>query len=285
MKLIPQSLTQALGRQTLLLQKNSPKILFVAGIAGVVTSTVLACRATLKLEDVLDEMETDIRGIKEDLKNTAEPMDYRKDLAYVYARGTGRIIRLYGPSVIVGAASLGALTTSHVTLTRRNAALTAAYTAVAKSYDDYRVRVRKELGDEKELDIYHATEEYIDPETKKVLKVSDPNKFSMYARFFDEYNANWQKTAEYNRMFVQCQQNYANDLLRARGHIFLNEVYDMLGIERSQAGSIVGWVISDEGDNYIDFGMYQAQNRDFINSNEPSILLDFNVDGVIWDKI
>jgi hypothetical protein len=86
-------------------------------------------------------------------------------------------------------------------------------------------------------------------------------------------------------MFLQCQQNYFNQQLKARGHVFLNEIYDAIGLERSKAGTIVGWVTDGNGDGYIDFGMFEDASRRFINGIEPSILLDFNVDGVIYDLI
>jgi hypothetical protein len=125
--------------------------------------------------------------------------------------------------------------------------------------------------------------------SKKTIEVTDPNGVSQYARFFDESCVQWSKTPEYNLTFLNCQQNYANDLLHSRGHVFLNEVYDMLGIPRSQAGAVVGWVLGKDNDvGYIDFGIYDGNRmraRDFVNGYERSILLDFNVDGVIYDLI
>lgn len=292
MQLFPDGVKQKIGRGALVLDKHSPRIMFVAGIAGTIASTVMACRATLKLSDKLDEFKHDIEQV-EGLKTTIsengsyKQKDYNKDLAYVYAKGSYSIAKLYAPSVIVGGLSIAALTGSHLTLSKRNSALTAAYSALKLSYDSYRDRVKKEVGEEKERDIYHAIETRevtFDGKTKKI-KSADPNKWSPYARFFDESSPNWQKSPELNRLFVQCQQNYANHLLHARGHVFLNEVYDMLGIERSQAGQVVGWVVGDEGDNYIDFGVFEAHNSAFVNGWERSILLDFNVDGVIYDKI
>jgi hypothetical protein len=52
---------------------------------------------------------------------------------------------------------------------------------------------------------------------------------------------------------------------------------------------MVGWIDGGDGDGYVDFGIYDIaavnNRREFINGYEPSIILDFNVDGVIWDKI
>jgi hypothetical protein len=286
MKFIPNVVTAKVARQVLTVQKHSPQILFVAGIAGAITSTVIACKSTLKLEAVIDDIEYDVKDVK--THRDEYSTDYYKDLTYIYAKGAYRVGKLYAPAVILGTASIGALTGSHVTLTRRNAGLTAAYAATQKAFDEYRERVQEQLGEKKEADIHHAVQvlDVVDENGKKVkVPHADPNKWSMYARFFDEASVNWQKNAELNRIFVQAQQNYCNHLLHARGHVFLNEVYDMLGIPRCKAGQVVGWVLGEGGDGFIDFGMYEAANADFVNGAERNIILDFNVDGVIYDKI
>jgi hypothetical protein len=292
------ALTRSFNRNVLIFKKQSPHIFFIGGIIGTVASTALACRATLKLNETLDDIQKDISNVKGihdpdvAVKAGVYPNypteQYNKDLMYVYAKAGLKITKLYGPSVVLGVASITALTSSHVTMTKRNTAVMAAYSAVQEAYTNYRDRVRAELGEEKELDLYHATELQTvenDEGKKEVVKVSNPNKYSPYARFFDEVSRNWRKDPELNKLFIQCQQNYGNQLLQARGHLFLNEVYDMLDIERSKAGAVVGWVIGKEGDNYVDFGIYEAFNSRFVNGRERNILLDFNVDGVIYDKI
>lgn len=286
---IPVSVTRNIGRSILLFKKQSPNIFFTAGVAGIVTSAVLACKATLKLNETLDVIQSDISGVKKLNEGSEQyPLEeYHKDVLYAYGRAGLQMAKLYGPAVIIGGASIAMLTGSHIQLTRRNSALMAAYAAVQKAYDDYRDRVREKYGVDTELDIYHAVEKYTEEKnedgTKELVPHVDPNKWSPYARFFDEGSPEWKKNSELNRLYVQCQQNYANNLLRARGHVFLNEVYDMLGIDRSQAGSVVGWVIGTDGDNYVDFGLQRAFSSGLIG--ERNILLDFNVDGVIYDKI
>lgn len=286
MKYIPSAITAKVARQVLVMQKHSPQILFVAGISGAIASTVIACKATLKLDDVIDDIEYEVNDVKK--YRDEHSTDYYKDLTYVYAKGAYRVGRLYAPAVVLGTASIGALTGSHVTLTRRNAGLTAAYAATQKAFDEYRERVKEELGEKKEADINHAIAilDTIDENGKKIkVPHADPNKWSMYARFFEESNVNWKNNAELNRIFVQAQQNYANHLLHARGHVFLNEVYDMLGLPRCKAGQVVGWVVGEGGDNFIDFGMYEAANANFVNGAERNIILDFNVDGSVLDFI
>lgn len=293
MKILPASTITKLSRQMLIVKKNSPHIFFAAGVAGTVASTVLACRATLKLSATLDEIQKDIDVLKpnrgsNEVVNTEDAVVEHTRTLYIYAHSGLKIAKLYGPSVLIGAASIGLLTGSHVQLTRRNSALLAAYAAVAKAYDDYRERVREELGVERELDIYHAakTETVKDADGNELeIKTADPNKYSPYAKFFDEYSDEWQRDPELNRMFVQCQQNYLNNRLKTFGHVFLNEAYDSLGIPRTRAGAVVGWLNNGDGDGYIDFGIFEAFNARFVNGPEQSILLDFNVDGVIYDKI
>jgi hypothetical protein len=179
-------------------------------------------------------------------------------------------------------------------MTKRAVALTAAYGALEKGFNEYRGRVIEKYGEEEDRNLRYGSQqiEVVDPKSgkKKMLTRVSSDIPSIYARFFDVSSSSWNKEPEYNLMFLQCQQNYANDKLHARGHVFLNEVYDMLGLERSKAGAVVGWILSKNGetDNYIDFGVFDGKTqsaRDFVNGFEGSILLDFNVDGVIYDKI
>jgi hypothetical protein len=294
MKLVPVVIGRTIARNTLLAQKNSPGVLFGAGVVGMVGSTVLACRATLKMETVLDEAKN-----KLDTAKTLEHKDYserdrQRDISLIYFQSSVKIARLYIPAVVVGSVSIAALTRSHNILTSRNVALTAAYSALEKGFGEYRARVVEKYGEEEDQRLrYGVREVEITDEktgkTKTVERVAldDP---SVYARFFDNYSTSWEKEPEYNLFFLKSQQNYANDLLRSRGHVFLNEVYDMIGIPRSKAGAVVGWILSRNGetDNYINFGIFDGrtgQARDFVNGLEGAILLDFNVDGVIYDKI
>lgn len=289
------AVTSKVGRQILTTKKHSPTILFVGGVVGVVTSAVLASRATLKLEAVLSEDELIRHKV-----STLEHRDYTeedriKDLYKLKMRTAGKVARLYAPSVAVGVISIAALTGSHVVLSRRNTAVLAAYSALDKGFKEYRQRVVDEYGEDKDLEFRHGTEtrtELVvgeDGEAKTIEHKVVSGKFpSVYARFFDETSASWSREPEYNLMFLNCQQNYMNDRLRARGHVFLNEVYDALGIPRSKAGAVVGWVLGKDGDNYIDFGIYdetKERARAFVQGQENSILLDFNVDGVIYDLI
>ena len=295
---------KSLGRPALVVMKYSPEILVYAGVVGVVASTVLACRATLKVNEVMAQYQPDLNNIHKVSetvsKETYSDEDKARDLTLVYIKRTVDLVKLYAPALALGVVSIGAILGSHHILNKRNMALVAAYKVIEESYLSYRRRVAAELGEEKDHEFRYGmhkevvTETTTDAEGKEVkteqtITKYDPVMPSDYARFFDEVSVQWRKQPEYNQVFLRAQQNYANDLLKSRGHVFLNEVYDMLGIPRSQAGTIVGWVKdSEKGDNFIDFGIYNANNapgRDFVNGYNRSILLDFNVDGVIWDMI
>ena len=285
--------------------KHSPEILAGVGVVGVVGSLVLACKATTKLSDVLEESKEQLDKIKEVAADPAYEEKYsqddaKKDTTITYVQTAMKVTKLYAPSVILCASSLGCLLASNNILKKRNAALSAAYMTVDKSFKEYRKRVADRFGEEVEKEIrYNIKAEEITKvdedgnevtETVKVMDgTDDPNSYSDYARFFDESCAAWQNDAEYNLTFLKAQQQYANDLLKARGRLFLNEVYRMLGIDETKAGQVVGWVYNPDnptGDNFVDFGIYNMQRervRAFVNGYEPNILLDFNVDGVIWN--
>ncbi len=295
---LPSKLTNAFGRQTLLLKKHSPVIMFSVGVAGTVTATVLACKATLQLEDVLDKHEASrVRAEKTLSENhddySAE--DHKRYLALLRLRAVRDIGKLYAPAAVVGVISLGLLTGAHVTLTRRNAALGAAYAALDKAFREYRERVRFTHGDDADREfLFGTTEKEIVEETeqghevKTVKRAKGPH--SPYARVFDRNNECWSESGLNNRAFLMAQQNYLNDLLQARGHVMLNDAYDLLRMERSQAGAVVGWVKdSNVGDRYIDFGLFNSHDpvmRDFMNlEHNDGIVIDFNVDGVVNDLI
>jgi hypothetical protein len=295
MNLVPVAIANQIARSTWGLQKSSPQILFGAGIVGVVSSTVLACRATLKAEETLQTHQERILLVKTmDITPEFTEKQQKKEVTIVYTKTVMEMMKLYAPAFIVGGLGIAALTSSNRILSRRNAGLAAAYKAIDSSFKQYRRRVVDRFGEEVDRDLrYDAqTVEIRNEKTGRINKVqrAGPAGASEYARFFDPLNENWSRDPEFNLVFLKCQQEYANQMLRARGHVLLNDVYDSLGIPRSRAGAVVGWVLNrnGEGDNFISFGVFDGTTqeiRDFVNGYEGSILLDFNVDGVIYDKI
>lgn len=303
------NLTRTFNRTGLKIKKHSPEILLAAGTVGVVVSGVMACKATLKVNEILDESKQQIDTIHSVAadpnmaeKYTAE--DSKKDLAIVYTQTAVKMIKLYGPSVGLGVVSLGCMIGSNRILSKRNVALAAAYTAVDKSFKEYRGRVIERFGKQldkelrynikaKEIEEVSKDENGHEVVKKEVVDVieDDPNTYSPYSIVFDDGNEGWDPDPERTKFFLIQQQNWANERLKAKGHLFLNEVYDMLGARRTKAGAQVGWVYDEKnvvGDNYVDFGIFDTRRskaRDFVNGYEKVIILDFNVDGYILDLI
>ena len=309
-------LTRSFNKVGYKIKKHSPEILVVAGIAGVVTSTVMACKATTKLSGVLEESKEQIDQIHnyvetEGYSEKYTEEDQRKDLAIVYTQSAVKVAKLYAPAVGVGVISIASIVMSHRILTKRNVALAAAYATIDKSFKSYRNRVVERFGDRIDYELRHnikaqeietteKDENGNEVTTKKVEYVVNPSDISAYARFFEEYtkdekgnsikNDYWNNDNEYNLMFIKKIERYANDRLKIKGFLFLNEVYEMLGLPRTKEGQIVGWVYdenNEEGDNYVDFGLYKdnLSYSDFVNGFENAILLDFNVDGNVWEKM
>lgn len=304
------TVTRNLHRVGFKIKKHSPEILVGAGIVGVVTSGVMACKATTKLDEVLAEPKEKIDKIHELIEHpelVPEGKEYteedsKKDLTIMYVQSAVKVVKLYAPSVILGTVSIAAILGGHRILKKRNIALAAAYTTIDKSFKEYRGRVVERFGEEldkelrynikaKEIEETVVNEDGAETTVTKTVNVSEMGEYSDYAKFFDDGCTGWTKDPEFNLMFLKDQQRYANDLLQSKGHLFLNEVYDMLGIPRTQAGQIVGWIYDEKhpiGDNKVDFGIYNTYNeanRNFVNGYERTILLDFNVDGNILDMI
>ena len=301
------NISRTFNRIGLQLKKHSPEILVVAGVIGTVTSAVMACKASTKLNDILDKRKKEIETIHyykehpEELKEEYTKEDATKDTVIVYRDTAIDLIKLYGPSIALGALSIAGIITSNNIHRKRNIALAAAYTAVDAGFKQYRGRVIERIGEEFDKELRYniknveVEEKVVDENgeettVKKTVTVVDPSEFSDYAKLFDDGNCGWDPDPEYSLMFLKHQQNYANDLLRTQGHLFLNEVYDMLGIPRTKAGQIVGWIYDEknpnhDGDNFVDFGIYTKANKEFVDGFEKVAILDFNVDGPIYNLI
>lgn len=292
-------------------KKHSPEILVVAGVVGIVTSTVMACKATTKVNDIIDEATDTIDAIHNSAGkglHTSDGEEYtqevaNKDLAIVYIQTGWKFVKLYGPAVALGVASIGCMIGSNQILRKRNVALAAALTAVDTSFKEYRGRLIDRFGKDLDRELRFGIkakeieEKIVDENGKettvtKTVEVVDPNTaHSLYSVVFCEGNAGWTKNAELNKVFLIQQQNYANDKLRLRGYLTLNEVYEMVGAPTTAYGQIAGWVYTEDssiGDNFVDFGIFDIANEkacDFVNGRERSIILDFNCIGNILDYI
>lgn len=299
--------TRLMNKTKIKMIKHSPEIFMVAGIIGTIGSTILACKATTKVSKILEEKDGTVFNINRCYNNPDaeyDEHDKNKDLTIVYTQTGLKIAKLYMPSIVLGTVSIASIINGHNILKKRNIALAAAYTVVDKGFKDYRKNVVERFGEEIDKELrYNIKKQEIETTivdkkgkekiNKEVINVvgDSTRLYSDYAKIFDCGSEYHQKDPEYNLMFLRRQQEYANEMLKSRGYLFLNEVYEMLGFQKTKAGQIVGWIYDEKnpiGDNYVDFNIYNINNERnaaFINGYEYNIILDFNVDGNILDLI
>lgn len=293
------AVARACSRSMLKINKNAPQILVGAGIVGSIGAVVVACVATTKLPKVLEEHKEQ----KEEIQALPEGNDISKLESKLYVKTGLKIAGLYAPAAALEFLSLAAIISAHISLQKRNAGLAAAYTAVDKAFKNYRKGVIDRFGEDidkelrlgvKEIEVEETETDDKGKEKKvkkkvRVLDPDDPSTYGPYTKVFDESCNGWTKDPEANMAFLKTQQSVFNDKLRLNGHVWLNDVYEALGIPKTKSGQVVGWIYDEEnpiGDNYIDFGLYDIRRskvRDFINGYERCIILDFNVDGNIWE--
>lgn len=296
---LPQGVSTRLANSSLAARANSPKVLFYTGLVLMGGTVVTACRGTLRLEEVLDE----VRESREDIQSVTErhpgrytDREIQKLNVYVTVKGIAKIAKLYLPSIALGVAAVACLTSSHNQLTRRNAGLSAALAATERALDRYRSRVRESLGEDKELELWRGEKTETVPvlddegrETKSTKKVKVGGGYSPYARLWGRDTTNeWDPQPEYNLAKLRAVQEWCNIKLNHKGHLFLNEVFDELGLSRTSAGAVVGWKSTKNGgkDGFVDLGVMEPGEEirflDFVTGREDHIMLDFNVDGQIW---
>lgn len=303
MKYVPKVVTRSASMTKLHVTQNSPKILFVAGVAGVVGSTVLACRATLKLEGILTEaeklrMDAGVAVGKELDNGEIYTEEDRANDTKVLGIQTGvKIAKAYAPAVTLGVLSIAALAGSHHILSKRNAALTTAYATLERAYNTYRARVIAEYGEEKDREFRFGkseTQMVEGPDGPVEVQVASEG-VHLYERWFGPGTSkNWTPMRQQNIFFLKTAQNHCNDRLTAENFLLLNDVYEYLGFPRTREGAVVGWVregMTDDpnSDGFVDFGIFNLADagrlHDFALGADEAIRLDFNVDGLVYDKI
>lgn len=281
-----------LVRPVLKMQKHSPKVMLGVGVVGVVTAGVMACKSTLKLSEVLDptEKELQLRTERAEHDKNYADGEYKKDVVKLQIHTVLAIARLYAPAIAVAAVSISLITAAHVVQNRRAAAMTAAYAGLKQGYDQLRANVVEKYGVEEEAKLRHGVqivEETIEGKDGKIKTVKHEKAagYSAYARLFTEGNTNWSANSDNNWFFLTSQQRYLNEKLQIDGVVFLNDAYVALGMPRTKAGQVTGWVMGETlGDGYIDLGITESI-QNFFTDGEGSIWLDFNVDGVVLDLL
>ena len=286
-------LARSFGRVNLQLQKHSPEILLGVGLVGMVVAAVMAAKATLKVDEVIEEH-------NEALERADIPEEKTATMVYV---NTGlELAKIYGPSVGLGALSIAAILASHGVMANRQVSLAAAYNLMVNGFNAYRQRVVEELGLDKDQDFLLGIREEMvkdvetdaDGNTKKVKKSKvtmngDP---LFYARMFDTSNPNWKVDANLNMAWLESQERWLNDKLIIRGYLFLNEVWEDLGMSPRPEGQLVGWILrspeqmkKEHRDGYISLGLNNKMNMSGQAYSDGGILINPNVDGVVHNLI
>ena len=280
--------TRLAGRAGLVLSKHAPTILTAAGTAGFIGTTVLASKATLKVEETISEETALLVKVHEAHEaGKLEDKDALHDKVILYTRMTTKLAKLYAPALILGAASIVSLATGHGIMLKRNASLAAAYAAVDQAFKTYKKKVESKFGKDAVIDALVSTaDEDLTKNELTMEAIAAVDGVSPYGVIFDETNNNWSADEDLSMLHLKCQQQYANDILQTRGHIFLNEVYKMLGFPHTPAGAVTGWV-KGNGDDFVDFNIFEGtfEGEDEKGRTVTKWALDFNVDGVMYDKI
>ena len=301
--------TPPAGGFRLALQKASPTIMVVGGCAMIIGGVIAACNATLKADEILDELEGNVDKVKHVREITDEETysekDYQKDMTIVYARGGAKLAKLYLPAAILVIGGIALILGGHKILLNRHLALAAAYETINAGYNSYRNRVREDLGEDKDREYaYGLKEEVVGEESfvddkgkkhKKKIKAQIPSTLSSpYAFYWDNTCNGWEPNPYYNETFLIGKQREWNRTLARRwqlnGFVTLAEVKCDLGVLVRPEDITIGWLydpnyIPEEhgGKDQIDFGIFSPKNSDAINGSEPVYILEPNVQGNIYD--
>lgn len=293
------------GRTLLKCRKYSPEIMLVGGLVVGAAAIVSACLATRHVDAVIEEAQEELDAIQnrvaeaEDSDAEHELLKESKKASFkAYMHAGWKFTKLYAPAAGLTILSVGLILGSHGVLKKRYVSTAAAYKALDEAFKDYRKRIASIAGEDVEKKFYDGTDEVelklTDPETGEVkagkaLKQMVQKKDSPYEFDFNKYTAplDWTNNADHNFMYLRSVQSVCNDKYNAQGHLFLNEVLDAIGLQRTQAGAVVGWVKGSDGDDYVDFGFSEYYTDDYCEEGlyGNNIHLNFNVDGVIWNKI
>lgn len=303
---LPTSVTRSLAKTKMTLKVKSPELLIIAGAAGFAASIFTACKASFKVDDILDEAKETIDKIHEvannpDFADKYSEEDKKKDLTIAYVKTGVKFIKIYAPTAIIFGLSLASILNSNRIMKQRNAALMTAYAGLERAYKEYRNRVVERFGKDADYEMEHGIkaieieEKTTDPKTgKEITEKKTEYEYkpgpNPYAFLWDEYCKNHCSDPLMAYSYYKCQLKYLNDKLIAEGYLFLNEVYRAFGAPETEAGQIVGWIY-DKRDgslhNKIDFGVDDVNNigaRDFRDGKESCVWLYPNVDGIIVNK-
>lgn len=281
-----ETIRRTVGRTKLTMIRKSPEITLGLGIAASVAAVGYTVWATIKAVETYNDTVEKLEQAERVLDNEEEKKDA---IEKIKLHRTLEWVKLYAPAIVLETASILFSVKSHKIMKGRNAALVMSVAAATKELNDYRQRVRDAIGEEQEKDIFNdastfTTVKMNEDGTSEETVEKKNNYGSQYAAFFDASSTVWENDTVYNLSFLKMKLMMLNNELRIKGHIFLNDVYRALGLPETKAGQYVGWVTSSTvGDGVIKFtNVSTGENiEDIDDLDDPTVLLDFNVDGDI----
>lgn len=307
MKFDISKVTRLFSKMGRALKHVGPEIAIVGGTVGLVAAGVVACTKTPKAIEVIEKHKKgmailDEANEKGEMANgeTYSVEQYKQDKITVCTQTGVQFLKVYAVPLTIATISVVSILTGGKVFRKRLTSLGAAYALLEQNFGKYRNNVIEKFGKDVDDELRFGTKktlvekEVVDEngEKKTVLeeaKTTTYDGYSQYARFFDESSTEWNKDGGRNLSFVTQIQSWANDRLRLEGVLFLNDVYKMLGLARTEAGQHVGWVYDPSNstiDNYVDFGITdilrdKTKVKEYMTDQERTILLDFNCDGRI----
>ena len=299
------TITYAVGHAKTFCSRYSAEILLIGGAIGVVTGTIMACKATLKADSVMDEYKTKKEKIGTCLENPEIDYDEitaKEDLKNLTIQTAVKMIKCYAPAVILESFSIGTIFASNHIMQQRNAALAASCAAVEAAYKKYREKVVEKYGKEVDDEFYYGTKTEnkkittTDPETGEKTKTTESKTYlqeeygcSPYAVLFDSSAIEFYQDDATNMFMLKNREKEATVRLRANGMLTLNDVYEMIGVKPTDIGLTHGWIFekdNPDGDNEVKFDMRHVYVKDpYSDREERAILIDFNCDGFVYGRV
>lgn len=293
--------------------RHSPEILVGGGIVGGTVTTVMACKATVKIvevsvtnsellekvetaEKIMDDRNADVYVDEFGTEYTRE--DAANDKLAIRSQTIMSYVRNYGPVAALGAASAISILCGFNIIRKRNMMLVAAYTSIERSFAMYRKRVIADQGPEadwryrtgavqKKVEMDVVDEKTGEVKRKKVktdVIEADTNPIDYTINLGRECKAPFVRDAiDYTRTYAWLDmiETTATNDVKLFGWKSLNDVRRELYCPPVAIGQIAGWS-RDDGDSYVSFNAREVYDEEL---GKNTIILDPNVDGAIINKI
>ena len=244
------NLTKAVKSIKGVLGRHAPEILTGIGVAGMVTTTILAVKATPKacllINDRKDELEVEKLSATELVKTTW---------------------KCYIPAAVTCGASIACLVGASSVNCKRNAVLATAYKLSEAALSEYKDAVIETIGEKKEQSVRDkVAEERLkkNPVSKSEIIVTGNGTTLCYDPVGNSYFKS-------NIQQIESAKNKLNARMLSENYVSLNDFYDELGIGPTKLGDDLGWDIYKDGLVEIAFSSQLAED------GTPCLVMDYSI--------